>query len=140
MDAVELGVWILRAALAAIFAGMGIAHFVPSVRRGMRAMIPPALRRAGWPSPAALIAITGVCEIAGGIGLVLPWQLVGADGMRWLVGVLLVAFLIAVFPANAYAASRPEKFGRAAFPFWPRYLAQLGLVLLVTLAAAPGVA
>jgi uncharacterized membrane protein len=137
---VDVALWILRGALALVFVGMGISHFVPSVRRGMRAMIPPALRRPGIPSPAVLVAFTGLCEIAGGIGLVLPWQLVGADGMRWLVGILLVAFLIAVFPANAYAASRPEKFGRAAFPFWPRYFGQVVLILLVTLAAAPGVA
>ena len=129
--------WVLRTALALVFAGMGISHFVPSVRRGMRAMIPPALRRPGFPSPAVLVAFTGVCELAGGIGLALPWELIGAEWMRWLVGILLIAFLIAVFPANAYAAVHPEKFGRAAFPFWPRYLAQLGLILAVTLAAAP---
>lgn len=130
-------VGVLRIALAVTFAGMGILHFVPSVRRGMRAMIPPVLRRPGLPSPAFLVAFTGACELAGGVGIALPWQLVGAEWMRWLVGVLLVAFLIAVFPANAYAAQHPERFGRAAFPFWPRYLAQLGLIAAVTLAAAP---
>jgi uncharacterized membrane protein len=140
VDAGEIFVWTLRASLAVVFAAMGISHFVPSVRRTMRAMIPPALRRTGFPSPAVLVAVTGLCEVAGGIGIVLPWQLLGLEWMRWLVGALLVAFLIAVFPANAYAAAHPERFGRAAFPFWPRYLAQLGLILLVTLAAAPGVA
>jgi uncharacterized membrane protein len=129
----EIATWVLRGVLAVVFAGMGISHFVPSVRRTMRAMIPPALRS----HAAALVAFTGLCEVAGGIGIVLPWQLVGAEWMRWLVGVLLVAFLIAVFPANAYAAAHPERFGRAAFPFWPRYLAQLGLILAVVLAAAP---
>ena len=59
MDAVEIGVRVLRVALALVFAGMGISHFVPSVRRGMRAMIPPALRRPGFPSPAVLVAFTG---------------------------------------------------------------------------------
>jgi uncharacterized membrane protein len=129
----EIVVWVLRAALALTFVGMGISHFLPSVRRTMRAMIPPALR----PRAPFLVAFTGLCELAGGVGIVLPWQLVGAEWMRWLVGGLLVAFLIAVFPANAYAAQHPERFGRAAFPFWPRYLAQLGLILLVVLAAAP---
>ncbi len=61
----------------------------------------------------------------------------GCAGSR---GRLSSSFLIAVFPANAYAAEHPEKFGRAAFPFWPRYLAQLGLIVLVTLAAAPVIA
>jgi uncharacterized membrane protein len=127
----------LRIALALLFAGMGISHFVPSVRRGMRAMIPPSLRRPGLPSPAVLVAFTGLCELAGAIGLVAPWQLVGMEWVRWIAGVALVVFLIAVFPANAYAAEHPERFGRAAFPFWPRFAAQLVLILLVVLAAAP---
>ncbi|MEO5921097.1 MAG: DoxX family protein [Pseudolysinimonas sp.] len=139
MDAAGTGVQVLRVALALVFAGMGISHFVPSVRRSMRAMIPPALRRPGFPSPAALVAFTGLCELAGAIGIVAPWQLLGLEWVRWLAGAALVVFLIAVFPANAYAAEHPEKFGRAAFPFWPRYLAQLGLIVLVTLATAPGV-
>jgi uncharacterized membrane protein len=139
MDAVELGVWILRVSLAALFAVMGVSHFVPKVRRSMRAMIPPALRRPGFPSPAVLVAFTGLCELAGAIGIAAPWQLVGLEWVRWLAGAALVVFLIAVFPANAYAAAHPEKFGRAAFPFWPRLIAQLALIVLVVLAAAPGV-
>jgi uncharacterized membrane protein len=130
---VEIALWVLRIALALTFVGMGISHFVPPVRRTMRAMIPPALA----PHRVFLVAFTGACEIAGGLGIALPWQLAGTEWMRWLVGALLVAFLIAVFPANAYAAAHPEKFGRVAFPFWPRYLAQLALILAVTVAAAP---
>jgi len=132
-------VWVLRVTLALLFTGMGISHFVPSVRRGMRAMIPPALRRPGFPSPAVLVAFTGLCELAGAVGLVAPWQLLGLEWVRWVAGAALVVFLVAVFPANAYAAEHPEKFGRAAFPYWPRYAAQLALIVLVTLAAAPGV-
>lgn len=140
MDAGEIAVQALRVALALLFAGMGISHFVPSVRRGMRAMVPPGLRRPGLPSPPVLVAFTGLCELAGAIGLVAPWQLLGLEWVRWVAGAALVVFLIAVFPANAYAAEHPEKFGRAAIPFWPRYLAQLALIALVVLAAAPGVA
>lgn len=139
MTPAEVAGWVLRGALALAFVGMGISHFVPAVARTMRAMIPPALRRPGLPSPAALVAFTGLCEIAGGVGLVAPWQSIGAEWMRWVTGALLVAFLIAVFPANVHAASQPERFGRAAFPFWPRYLGQVLLVLLVVLATAPGV-
>lgn len=126
----DVAAWVLRAALALVFIGMGVTHFVPSVRRTMRAMIPPRLAA----HRAFLVAFTGVCEIAGGVGIVLPWHLVGAEWMRWLVGALLVAFLIAVFPANAYAARHPERFGRAAFPFWPRLIAQIALVAAVVLA------
>ena len=40
-------------------------------------MIPPALR----PWAPFLVAFTGLCELAGGVGIVLPWQLVGAEGL-----------------------------------------------------------
>ncbi|PJJ71324.1 putative membrane protein [Diaminobutyricimonas aerilata] len=119
----------LRFVLAAVFVGMGVAHFLPGPARTMRAMIPPALRRRSMPSPAVLVAATGVCEIAGGIELLVP-------GLRTAAGLALVVFLVAVFPANAHAASRPERFGRVAVPFWPRFAGQLVLILLVALAIA----
>jgi uncharacterized membrane protein len=119
----------LRFVLAAVFVGMGVAHFLPGPARTMRAMIPPALRRRSMPSPAFLVAATGVCEIAGGIGLLVP-------GLRTVAGLALVVFLVAVFPANAHAAGRPERFGRIAVPFWPRFAGQLVLILLVALAIA----
>jgi uncharacterized membrane protein len=117
----------LRWLLGAAFVGMGVTHFVPSVARTMAAMIPPALRRPGLPSPRALVVVTGVCEIAGGIGLVVP-------AVRLAAGFALVVFLVAVFPANAHAARHPERFGRVAVPFWPRFAGQLVLVGLVGLA------
>ncbi|TPW77153.1 DoxX family membrane protein [Schumannella soli] len=128
MTAVDLIAAVLRVVLAVLFVGMGVAHFVPSVARGMRAMIPPMFRRPGWPSPHVLVVLTGLCEILGGIGLLVP-------GLRLVVGVLLVLFLIAVFPANAYAAANPERFGRAAIPLVPRLVGQVVLGALVLLAA-----
>lgn len=130
MDGLHTAQLALRIALAAVFAFMGVLHFVPGVARVMRAMIPPPLRRPGW--PVALVAITGVCEILGGAGLLAPW-----DGVRLAAGICLVVFLIAVFPANAYAARDPERFGRIAIPFWPRLAAQVVLIALVILAAWP---
>ena len=82
----------------------------------MRAMIPPALRRPGFPSPAVLVAFTGVCELAGAIGLVAPWQLLGLEWVRWLAGAALVVFLIAVFPANAYAAAASREVRARGLP------------------------
>jgi uncharacterized membrane protein len=120
---------VLRVVLAAVFAVMGVLHFVPGVARGMRAMIPAALRRPGWPSPGALVAFTGVCEIAGAVGLLVPGPI------RIAAGIALAVFLVAVFPANAVAARQPERFGRAAVPFWPRLVAQVVLIALVLLAA-----
>jgi uncharacterized membrane protein len=122
----ELAQLVLRILLAAVFVFMGVTHFVPRVARGMRAMIPPALRRPGMPSPEFLVTFTGVAELAGAAGLLAPWPL-----LRELTGIALVVFLILVFPANAYAALHREKFGRTAIPFWPRYAGQLVLIALV---------
>ena len=130
MDGLHTAQLALRIALAAVFAFMGVLHFVPSVARGMRAMIPPPLRRPGW--PAALVVFTGLCELAGAAGLLVPW-----DGLRLAAGICLIVFLIAVFPANAYAARDPERFGRTAVPFGPRLAAQVVLILAVALAAWP---
>ena len=125
---VELLVTVLRIVLAVMFVGMGLLHFVPSVARGMAAMIPPALVRPGLPSRRALVVFTGLCEIAGGLGLLIP-------PTRLAAAIALIVFLIAVFPANAHAAANPQKFGRAAIPFWPRLTAQLVLIALIVLAA-----
>ena len=111
--------------LAAVFVVMGVLHFVPRFARGMAAMIPPRMKVL---SGRALVRFTGVCEIAGGIGLLVPQTRVAAS-------VALVVFLIAVFPANAYASARPETFGRAATPFWPRLVAQVLLIGLVVFVA-----
>lgn len=83
----------LRSVLALIFIGAGIAHFLPSVTRTMAAMIPPRLRVAGPFNPANLVLLTGVCEIAGGLGLLLPPTKIAA-------GIALIVFLAAVFPAK----------------------------------------
>jgi uncharacterized membrane protein len=64
--------------------------------------------------------------------LLAPW-----DGVRLAAGICLVLFLIAVFPANAYAARDPARFGRLAIPFWPRLGIQLLLIVLVILAVWP---
>lgn len=122
MSTLEIVQWVIRGVLAAVFLFMGVSHFRPRVARAMAAMIPPSLKTRA--SGKDLVRFTGLCEIAGGIGILVPWT-------RFAGGIALVLFLIAVFPANAYAAERPEKFGRAAIPFWPRYVAQLVLIALV---------
>lgn len=130
MQGLEVAQLVLRIALAAVFVGMGVLHFVPSVARGMRAMIPPPLRRPGW--PAFLVVVTGLCELSGAAGLLAPW-----NGLRLAAGICLVVFLIAVFPANAYAARDPQRFGRTAVPFWPRLAVQVVLIAAVVFAAWP---
>ncbi|SEN17557.1 DoxX family membrane protein [Cryobacterium sp. TMT1-3] len=118
---------VLRIVLALVFIGAGITHFLPSVQRTMAAMIPPRLRRSGLASPINLVLFTGVCEVAGGLGLLYPPTMVVAAGA-------LVLFLAAVFPANAYAARHPKRFGRVAIPFVPRLIAQLVLMGLIVVA------
>ena len=122
MDTARL---VITIALAAAFVFMGVAHFVPVSARTMAAMIPQRLR---FVSARRLVQFTGLCEIAGGVGLLIPVLHVAA-------AIALIVFLIAVFPANAYAAQQPEKFGRAAIPFWPRLIAQLALIGLLLFVA-----
>jgi uncharacterized membrane protein len=119
---------LLRGAVAASFAGMGVGHFVPQVAHGMAAMIPPSIAGRSPVSRVALVRVTGVCELAGAAGLLLPRT-------RPLAAGALVVFLAAVFPANAYAARDPERFGPVAIPFWPRLAGQAGLAALVVAAA-----
>ncbi|TFC08027.1 DoxX family protein [Cryobacterium mannosilyticum] len=122
--------FVLRLLLAVVFIGAGVTHFLPSVQRTMAAMIPPRLRSTGILNPRALVVLTGLCEIAGGLGLLYRPLIVTS-------GVCLIVFLVAVFPANAFAARHPERFGRIAIPLVPRLLGQTLLVALIALAIVP---
>ncbi|QNE46099.1 DoxX family membrane protein [Glaciihabitans sp. INWT7] len=132
MTAFETVQLVFRILLAIVFVGMGINHFRPGPARGMAAMIPEYFTRGGLISGKTLVRFTGVCEIAGGIGLLVPVT-------TFLAGIMLVVFLVAVFPANHLASEHPEKFGAAAIPFWPRYIAQLVLIaiILVSIVTVP---
>src|ERR1700710_864405 len=100
MDSTATVGWVLRGIVAVIFIGMGINHFRPRAARGMARIIPPWMRREGSLSPVNLVYLTGVCEVAGGIGILLPWTRLAA-------AIALAVFLVVVFPANAYAAQHP---------------------------------
>lgn len=117
---------VLRIAVAVLFLAMGLNHFRPKMIRAMAAMIPPWITRGNAQNGTTLVLLTGGCEVAGGIGILLP-------PTTFLAGLMLVLFLIAVFPANHYAAQHPDQFGRAAIAFWPRYFAQLALILVILL-------
>ena len=82
--------------LAAMFAMTGIAHFVNPLRRDMIAIVPPAL-----PAPAFLVTVTGVLELVGAAGLLYPPTRVTA-------AVCLFLLMLAMFPANVYAARMPD--------------------------------
>ena len=97
-------------------------------------MIPPGLRGTGVLSPVSLVTVSGVAEIIGGLGLLVPVPEVRFAAGVWLIA-LLIALLIAVFPANAYVARDPERFGRVAVPLVPRVIGQVVLGALVLVAA-----
>ncbi|MFZ4896117.1 DoxX family protein [Plantibacter sp. Mn2098] len=118
---------VLTIAIAFVFLVMGVLHFLPAPKRTMAAMIPPTMR---WEriTPAFLVAFTGVCEIAGGVGLLLPPTRVAAV-------VCLIVFLIAVFPANAFAARHRDRFGALATPLLPRLIGQVMLIATLVFVA-----
>jgi uncharacterized membrane protein len=124
----EVTTVVITIALSVLFAIMGVLHFIPATARGMAAIIPPRLHGTGLLSAKSLVRFTGVCEIAGAIGLLIP-------ALHTAAAIALVVFLIAVFPANIYASQHPERFGRAAVPFWPRLIAQLVLIALLLFVA-----
>jgi uncharacterized membrane protein len=92
--------------LATFFIGAGVNHFV--MPRAYRQIVPPRLRH----EAKRLVAVSGVAEIAGGVGVLLP-------PIRRPAGIGLIALLIAVFPANLYMARAPERFRR--IPRWALY-------------------
>jgi uncharacterized membrane protein len=105
----------VRGGLAAMFTLTGVVHFV-SMREQLIAMVPPAL-----PAPGLLVTITGVLELAGAAGLLLPRTAPWAAG-----GLSLL--LVAMFPANVHAALEGT-----GTPLLPRTLMQV-LILAATLA------
>ncbi|PSK98014.1 putative membrane protein [Murinocardiopsis flavida] len=109
----------LRGGLAAMFVLTGTAHFI-GLREELIAMVPPAL-----PTPGLLVTVSGVLELAGAAGLLwtrtAPWAAAGLAGL-----------LVAVFPANVYAALNDVT---TAFSdeLWPRTAMQ-AVFLAATLA------
>ena len=92
-------------ALGVFFIGGGVNHFV--ISDTYKRIVPPGLG-----DPATLVQISGVAEIAGGVGVLVPRT-------RRLAGFGLIALLSAVFPANVYMALNPAKF--AKIPAWALY-------------------
>ena len=105
----------LRASLAAMFAFTAVSHFVQQTRADLLRMVPPAL-----PWPEFFVTLTGLLELAGAIGLVWggPWHRTAA--------IALALLLVAMFPANAYAARAGLVIGdRRAMSLGPRAAIQL---------------
>jgi uncharacterized membrane protein len=131
LGAVPLRDWAAatRVGLAVMFCFTAAAHFTP-MRADLIRMVPPAV-----PNPELMVTFTGMCEIAGAIGLLVPRT-------RRVAAVALILFLIAVLPANIHAArSGVTLRGAPATPLVPRVALQLLFIVLVWWAGirAPGV-
>ncbi|MBD2867618.1 DoxX family protein [Paenibacillus arenilitoris] len=86
-------------------------------------MVPPAL-----PRPDLLVSATGLLEIAGALGIVLP-------GVSRLASVCLAVMLIAMFPANVRAAQEKLTIGGRPVPGLPaRTLLQAVFIAAILLA------
>lgn len=93
-----------RFALALFFIITGLTHLImpaPYV-----AIMPPYV-----PWPGAMVAISGVAEILGGLGVCF-------HATRAAAGWCLIALLLAVFPANIHAISTGMVIGEYSVPHW----------------------
>ena len=95
---------VLQWLLAGVMTLAGVMHF--AAPRGYVKIVPKWL-----PAPAALVAISGFFEVAGGVGLLIPaTQRVAAWG--------LIALFVAVFPANVNMAIERIPLGKRPLPTW----------------------
>jgi uncharacterized membrane protein len=79
-------------AMAAMLGFTAIAHF--AFAKGMEMMMPAFI-----PFKKQMVWLTGLLEIAGGVGLLLPQT-------RYLAAVCLIIFFVLILPANISAALR----------------------------------
>lgn len=107
---------IARWVLTVVMVAAGVNHFVnPAPYLGM---MPEVL-----PAKAALVYVSGVFEILGGLGLILP-------ATRKLAAWGLIALLVAVFPANVNMAINELPLGTDPVPTWALW-ARLPLQLVL---------
>ncbi|MGW0801907.1 DoxX family protein [Nonomuraea sp. NPDC002799] len=110
----RFGSWRESAAhgLAVMLVMTASAHFVPAEvtfmpnRADMAAMVPPFV-----PFPMAMVYLSGVLELAGAVGLVLP-------ATRKAAGICLALLFVILLPANVYAAVTLP--AGTATPLWQR--------------------
>lgn len=88
----------LQAAVAVMFL-LGASTHWGSKRPDMIRMVPPAFPRPDW-----IITITGVLEIVGAIGILF-------DATSRVASIGLAVLLIAMFPANVFAAKKKLTIG-----------------------------
>jgi len=109
----------LRAGLAVMFCFTAAAHF-NNMRGDMLRMVPP------WvPNPEFMVTFTGICEILGAIGLLVPRT-------RRFAALGLILLLLSVLPANIHAATAGITLrGAPPTPLVPRIALQVLFIALV---------
>jgi uncharacterized membrane protein len=95
---------ILRILLSLFFLMAGTLHFLNP--DAYVHIMPPYL-----PHPLLLVYVSGMCEIAGGVGVLVP-------GLRRIAGYGLIALLITVFPANLHMALNHVSLPGTSLPDW----------------------
>lgn len=109
-----------RDALSLMLIFTGVSHFT-FMKEDMVRMMPPSI-----PWPRAMVYFTGVCEIAGAVGLQFP-------EFRRAAAYALIAFFVAVLPSDIHAArGRLALRGKPATNLWVRIPMQ---VLFIAIAA-----
>ena len=91
VDALDSWAAATRAGLAGMLCFTASAHFT-EIRHDLARMVPPAI-----PHPMEFIYFTGVCEILGAFGLLVPRTRVAA-------ALALIVLFVALLPANIHAA------------------------------------
>jgi uncharacterized membrane protein len=114
-DISAFGTWqaCARDGLSLMLVFTGVSHFT-FMKKDFVRMMPPAI-----PWPLAMVYFTGVCEIAGAAGLLVP-------DLRRAAAYALIAFFLAVLPANIHAARAGVTLrGKPATALWLRIPMQL---------------
>jgi uncharacterized membrane protein len=107
----------LRGSLALMFILTATAHFSRTRRSDLIAMVPPRL-----PRPDLLVTATGILELTGAVGLLVP-------ATARLAAACLAALLLAMFPANVSGARRGLTLaGRPVTPLGRRTALQVTFV------------
>jgi uncharacterized membrane protein len=120
-----LGIAALASWQAAVRCGMAVmllftssAHFT-RMRDDLVRMTPT------WvPKPKAMVFLTGICEIAGAVGILVP-------DLRRVAGIALILLFVALLPANIHAAQAGLRLrDRPVTPLWLRIPMQLLFIVL----------
>jgi len=97
-----------RYGLALMLFFTGSAHFL-RMKEDLVRMTPP------WvPRPHAVVTFTGICEILGAVGILVPT-------VQRAAGLALIVLFVCLFPANVHAARAGLTFrGKPVTPLWLR--------------------